>query len=351
MRSRYTLITLCFGLAVQGLAEAQVQTTTPPTAAAPKAADPMRSFARLVSGEWRMTSASGKSMLHTWHWGPGKHSIRRMTGGEGAAGQPWREVMVVYWHPGRNQVCVWGKSPFAQGVSEGTIRFQGDAAEAVLDLYQAGLDPNRNGGRRKMGLRWTFDGPDKYHEVLLEASGNAGLQPLTEWDHVRSKTVTPARAPGGEEAPKLSEQLKAFEPLLGRVWEANGEWKGGGGFHFQTTFEWVPYAEALYARTVSPSKEGEPALVLDAYFYYHGGAKAVRCLAMSERGGVYEGEVTVVDGGSLQMDLKGSEGGGSVQRVVRLDFEQDGTLRDRVWSIDGAERTLMLDVHHSKIGT
>ncbi len=35
--------------------------------------------------------------------------------------------------------------------------------------------------------------------------------------------------------------------------------------------------------------------------------------------------------------------------VVRFDFEKDGTLHDRVWSIDGAKRTLMLDVHHKKL--
>ena len=34
---------------------------------------------------------------------------------------------------------------------------------------------------------------------------------------------------------------------------------------------------------------------------------------------------------------------------LRFDFERDGTLRHRVWSLQGTERTLMLDVHHRKL--
>ena len=89
--------------------------------------------------------------------------------------------------------------------------------------------------------------------------------------------------------------------------------------------------------------------LLDAYFYHHTGTNALRCLALSNLGSVYEGDLTVLDGGALQLDLKGYEDDRVVQRVVRLDFEQDGTLRNRVWSLDGGNRTLMLDVHHKKL--
>lgn len=56
----------------------------------------------------------------------------------------------------------------------------------------------------------------------------------------------------------------------------------------------------------------------------------------------------MVEGGALQLDLKGYEGDRVDRHVVRLDFEKDGTLRYRVWSLQGAERTLVLDVHHKK---
>ena len=125
--------------------------------ASAKVANPMASFARMVSDGWRQTALSGTSTWHmfdTWHWGPGQHSMRVMTDGSDAAGGPWRELQVFYWHPGRKQVCLLGLSPYASGVSEGTIKFEGETADAVFDLYQTGH-------RRKMGLRWAFDGPDK----------------------------------------------------------------------------------------------------------------------------------------------------------------------------------------------
>ncbi|MDB5351791.1 MAG: putative transposase [Planctomycetota bacterium] len=305
-----------------------------------KVANPMASFARMIPGEWRVTAQSGTSMFHTWHWGPGKHSIRRMTDGSNAAGNPWRELQVFYWHPGRKQVCLLGLSPFARGVSEGTIKFEGEAADAVFDLYQTG-------GRRNMGQRWAFDGPDKYHETLLEATGPAGLTPLAEWDQVRSKTLTAMRT--ADEAPKPSERLKVLESLLGHTWEAKGNWATRHAFHIQSTLEWVPYADGIYARMFAQTKDGEPRHLLDAYFYHHTGTDALRCLALSNQGGVYEGDLTVLDGGALQLDLKGDEGDRVVRHVVRFDFEKDGTLRHRVWSLKGTDRTLMLDVHHKKL--
>jgi len=305
-------------------------------------ADPMASFARMIPGEWRVTFQSGTSMFQTWHWGPGKHSMRRMTDGAGAGGEPWRALEVVYWHPGRKQVCLLGLSPFGRGVSEGTIKFEGETADAVFDLYQTG-------GRRKMVLRWNFDGPDKYREKLLEATGPTGLTPLAEWDHIRSKTLTATRPRTVEVSPKPSKRLKVLEAFLGHTWEARGDEATGNAFHVQSTFEWVPLINAIYARVLAPSKDGEPRHLLDAYFYHHTGTDALRCLALSNRGGVYEGDLTVLDGGALQLDLKGYEGDRVVPHIVRFDFEPDGTLRDRVWSLKGTERTLMLDVHHKKL--
>lgn len=317
-----------------------------------KVAHPMAAFARMVGGEWKVTAASGSSMYDTWHWGPGKHSMRVTTHGLDAAGKPWRELEIFYWHPGRKKVCLFGLSPFAAGVSEGWIKFESGAADAVFDLYQTE-------GRRKMGLRWDFDGSDKYHEKLMEAIGSGDLRPLAEWDHVRNRSPEP-RARATQEPPKLSDRLKAFEPLLGRTWNTRGTWATKGAFHIETTFEWVPLANAIYARTFALRGNGSPMHVLDAYFYHHTGSDRLRCLALATWGDwkdwgdwgegiscVYEGDVSVLEGGALQLDLKGYEGDLGVSYVVRFDFEKDGALHDRIWSLDGAKRTLMLDVHHS----
>ena len=341
----HALIALALIAALSGFTAGQDKSPAAkpvPEPAAAKVADPMASFARMMPGMWRRTVLSGTSTFDSWHWGPGRHSMRVMTDGLDAAGRPWRELQVLYWHPGRKQVCLLSLHPdvpgIGPGVGEGTIRFEGETAVAAYDLYQ-------RRGRRKMGLRWAFDGPDKYHATLLEATGTAGFKPLVEWDYVRVKT----RPRGAEAAPKPSEHLKVLEPLLGRTWEAKGDGAAGDAFQIRSTFEWVPYADYVYARVLAPGKDGGLPHLLDAYLYHHTGTGALRCLALSERGGVYEVDLTVLDAGALQLDLKGYEDDRGVPHVVRFDFERDWTLRHRVWSLKGPEHTLLLDVHHKQL--
>jgi len=355
MRLQHAFIALSLIAALSACTDAQDKSpdVKPVQEPAPvKVADPMASFARMVGGEWKMTMAPGTDLApgtglyDAWHWGPGKHSLRVMTDGLGGDGKPWRALQVVYWHPGRKQVRSLGLTPFAAGVAEGTIKFEGEVSEAIIDMYQTG-------NHRNLKSRWSFDGPDKYHDELLESTGGPdGYFLLAAWDWFRVASPNPPR-PRTVEGAKLPEKLKAFEPLLGHTWEtdgkANGEWAAGGFLHIQTTFEWVPLANGIYMRTLALIKEAEPTHFLDAYLYHHTGANALRCLALSNRGGVYEGDSIVLEGGALQLDLKGYEGDRVVPHVVRFDFERDGTLRHRVWSLDGAERTLMLDVHHKKL--
>ncbi len=313
------------------------------TPAAAGRTDPLASFALLIPGVWRQTAASGQSMYHTWHWGPGRGSIRRMTVGAGANGKPWYELQVFYRHPKRRQVCVLGLSPFARGVSEGTIRFEGDHADGVADLYQLGV-------HRRMGLRWAFDGPDLYHDTLLEATGQDGFEPLVVFDNVRMTSAAAPR-PAFVEGAKPSGYLEAFKPFLGHTWEGNGELSDGGAIQTRTTLEWIPIVDAIYVRVTVPTTEGEPAHLLDAYIYHHTGAGVLRCLAHSNTGGVYEGDVSVAEDGAVQMDLNGYEGERSGRYIVRLGFESDGTVRSRIRSADGNARALILDLLHRKQGT
>jgi hypothetical protein len=310
-----------------------------PVSAIPAVADPMAAFARLVGGEWKNTAASGTSMYDTWHWGPGKLSVRGMTHGFSANGSPWRELNVMYWHPNRKRVCLWGVGPYQRSVSEGTITFEGDAAEGDIDLFQVGV-------RRQLGVRWTFDGLDKYHEALLERRGPGGLQPLAEWDLVRSATLTPVQPIAAEFSPAHSERLKALQPFLGRAWDATIPSANGVEAHIQSTFEWVPLADGIYLRTQGQNAEGVATHLLDGYFYHHTGTNDVRCLVLSSWGSVYEGQVTVIEGGALQLDLKGYEGDAISAYAVHLDLAEDGTVHLRAWSVDGTVRTPILDVVH-----
>lgn len=309
-------------------------------------AEPMASFARMIGGEWKMTAQSGTSMYDRWQWGPGQHSLRMVTEGEAADGSPWRALQVVYWHPGRMQIRLLTMHPdvpgVGRGVGDGTISFAGDTLDASLDLYQSR-------GPRKLRSRSVFEGPDKYHATLLESSGPGGYQPLADWDYFRVDDLTAKTSDIPEGALSLPDELRLFEPLVGHTWDATGEGEDGKGPHFQSTFEFVPLAEYVYGRTVDVTGSGLQAHILDMYFYHHVGADALRCLALSGNGGVYEGEVSVPEAGALQIDLNGYEGERIIPYVIRLDFERDGTLRQRIWSSAGSERKLVSDALHKKI--
>lgn len=314
-----------------------------PAPSTARASNPMASFERMVPGQWQVTYQSGTSMFDRWIWGPGQHSMRVETDGSGAAGEPWRALQLFYWHPGRQQVCLLGLSPFARGVSEGTMRFEGEIADAVFDLYQTP-------GLRKMSLHWDFDGRDRYFETLLEASGSSEYSLLNgPLKYNRIRTLTPSAERTDVEAPKPSKQMEALEALVGHTWQTKGGWTGGDAFHLQTTFEWIPYADYIHGRTFALTPGAEPMILFDLFLYHHTGTDTLRCLALSKWGGVHEGDLTVQDSGALQLDLESHEGDQVVEQVMRFQFEEDGSLRHRIGSVDGAEDTPLLDVHHRKV--
>lgn len=286
----------------------------------------MASFSRFIGGEWRM-GAPGMTavMIETWTWGPGRHSVLASTEGVNVADEnsPWRAVQVFYWHPGLKQICVFGLSPYSNGVSEGSISFEGDVADGMFDLYQTNQSPRA----RKMGLHWAFEGPDKYHDVLLEATGPEGLKTLAEWDHHRSYAPASPRPLDGVKVPRPPDTLSAFVPLLNPDWGARLEWRSGGDADVRITFEWIPFADCIRARITSPTKDGAQTHLFDVYLYRHTGTGALRCLALSDKGGVYVGDVTVLAGGSLQFSLMGHEAEKAVPYELRTEMEKDGAIR------------------------
>lgn len=301
--------------------------------ASAEVADPMIGLGRLIGGEWAMPAASGTSMYSTSHWGPGRHSVRTMTHGFAADGSPWRELGVAYWHPGRNEVRTLGLNPFANSVSEGVITARGNGWETIADLHQTGA-------HRTVISRVRFEGPDRLRSELLERTAPDTIVPLTSWDLTRSTTLTAVSPLPASDAFTIPQPLQPLKPLLGRTWQTTG---------FQTTIEWVPLAAGIYARVTRPGQRGEPEHLLDAYLYHHTGSNAVRCVALSGGGGVYEGELAVLDDGSLRLDLQGYEGGHTLQRTVRIELEGDGALRQRVWSAPSTEGTPLLDLHHTEL--
>lgn len=298
--------------------------------------EPMAGFARMVAGEWRL----GTIHADTWGWGPGRHSIRVHTVGSDGEGKPWRELVIYSWRPDRGKIHLLSFHPdipgIGRGVAEGTFEFDGENAAASLELHQPRV-------RRKLASRWTFDGPDRYREVLLEDSGR-GLAPLAEWDYARSmeRSASPAPVPGP--APTPSRNIRAFVPFLGE-WERRGD---GEAVLARSSFEWMEYLDVVALRVDGASETDKPEHLLDAYFYHHVGTDELRCLALSAAGVVYEGGVIVPEDRALQLDLIRYEGAASERRLVRFDFEPDGTLRTREWSVDGDDRALVFDVFHHR---
>lgn len=305
---------------------------------------PMASFVLMEAGEWRL----GTVQADTWRWGPGEHSISAHTVGSDGGGNPWRELAVYYWHPGHKQIRVLSLHPdipaLGRGVAEGSVEFDGQTFTGVMDLYQAG-HPTRK--HRRMATRWTFDGPDRYHEALLENSGR-GFETLAEWDYVRSmeRGQKPPRHDG--EAPAPSENLKPFVPLLGG-WEELRDGDVEGAHHSRLSFEWAEYLDIVAVRLDTANPDQSPSHRFDVYLYHHVGAGTLRCLALSGSGGVYEGDVTLLPDGALQSELRGFEGDQETGLIVRLGFEDGGTLRGRVWAVAGDDRTLSLDVRYGKL--
>lgn len=307
-----------------------------PTTEPVEVSAPMTAFARLEAGEWRL----GTVHATTWRWGPGRHSIRAHRVGSDVDGNPWRELMIYYWRPDREQIHLLSFHPdipgIGRGVGEGTIEFDGDNATTSLELHQPPA-------RRKLETRWTFDGPDKYRDVLLEDSGR-GLATLAEWEYARSLERSPPPAPAADRVPTPSSNIRAFVPLLGQ-WEGR---KDDGAEHVRSNFEWMEHLDVIALRVERASKADKPEHLLEAYFYHHVGYDELRCVAISASGGVYEGGVTVLEDNNLEIELKRYEGDASDRRLVRFDFAPDGTLRTRAWSVEGDDLTLVLDVSHRR---
>jgi hypothetical protein len=303
-----------------------------------------------------MTVESGYKMHDRWHWGPGNHSLRGMTHGHAANGDPWRAVNVMYWHPGHKEIRSWGTNPFSRSVFDGVTTVKDGKIEFVADLYQVG-------NLRKVTFETEFDGPDKHFFRLFEETSPGTKTRMFELVYHRAAAITPVAIPEADKAPKPSALTEQLVSQIAGAWQstgtATGTWLSGSSPQVESTFEWVPYADGVYASVIaSPANGGESTQLLDIYLYHHTGRGVLRCLALSNRGptgGVYEGDVTILEGGSLQIDLNGYEGDQVIPHTARIDFNEDRTVHTQIWTTaatdnaGSAERSLVLDMQHQRV--
>ena len=242
-----------------------------------------------------------------------------------------------YWDSGRGEIGLLGLHSHiptvGRGVSEGTLRFEGDTARARFDLYQPGY------GRpaRKMGLSWSFRGDDAYREELSEARGGDQLAPMAGWDYSRAEANSTWEPPPAEEAPRPSRRLRAFDRLLASsTWLGRTELSNEQRLSLVSTFEWIAYIDVVRTRLTAQVPASADPLVVEAYLYYHPSADAVRCLALASWGVVYTGDLTVLDDGALQLELEGHDGKRVQRWTARLGHES--------WTLESVERSIVLEV-------
>lgn len=294
---------------------------------------PMKHVARLVGGEWKMVTNNQVGLIARWGWGPGRYSVRGMIDGVGGDGKPWRALQVLYWDASREQMRSLAVSQYREGVAESVVTGEDEQVELITDMYQWT-------DHRKLKSRWTFQGADRYHDELMESTGPDGYFPLASWDWERVALPAVPRVYDVDGVSRPSEKLKVFAPLLDHVWKATVD-----GREVRTRFQWIPLSNVVCVRIESVTEKGEREALLDAYVFYHSGHSKLWCVALADGGVVREGEVTMGEDGAVDVELKGQDAAQS----VRLDFALDGTVRGRVWSQDGDERALVLDVKHERV--
>jgi hypothetical protein len=257
-------------------------------------------------------------------------------------------MKVFYWHPSRKEVRTLGVSPAFRGVSEGTFTFDGIKAAGLVDMHQTI-------GHRVLGVRWTFEGPDSYHDELLDKVPE-GFSLQNEWRRFRVEAASENERAAErtlEAAAKPSEFIKPIERLLGHTWEGKAVPEVAAGptadtLPTRTTFEYVPDADAIYGRVQTLDADGATSHSMDLYLYHHTGAGVLRCLALANsndgEGIVYEGDITPGDNGRwLRIDLRAHQSSSVSTIEARIDFEPRGSVRFRAWSTKGKDRTLIFD--------
>ena len=341
--SSFVLITGCSG--PPSNEPVIVPANVPPVA---KSSARMEPFSGFIGGHWKMTTPAGTDTYDTWHWGPARNSIRSMRRGMLPSGEPWGTMTAYYWHPGRKEIRLLDVESVFRGVGEGTITFDGRKAEGAFDLHQTGRT-------RKMGLRWTFNGPDTFHDQLLE-KGPSGYKVLVEWDRHRVAVASvdePAAPKNLLLVERPSSLLRPLATLLSKAWQTQAQ-KGAAepmpasDLPLRTTFEYVPLVDAIYGSVQTLNADGTPSHAMDLYLYHHTSAKVLRCLALANSkdgdGIVYEGDITPGDNGRwLRIDLQAHQSSSVSTIEARIDFEPPGSASFRAWRIEGKDRTLIFD--------
>lgn len=295
---------------------------------------PLQDFERLVTDSWVVTASSGTQMIHTWKWGPGRWSVERWTDGESASGEPWKELVVYYWDPQERRIRLLGVSPFASGISQGTIEFDGDSATANSTLTQTY-------GRRVMQTRWSFQSDSLYQETLLEKDSSGKFTELVAFQHHRIKR---REDPSAAEADRheIPEPFASIKFLIGKPW--NGTIRDQQRT-FQTSVNWLPIANCIHV-TIKETTSGKSVEFANAYLYHEHKAENLRCLAVFANADIYEGDLSEISKVKIQLKLDVHSHKGSWQLESLVEQTSDGSLQQKIPSSSTSNSKDLLLKHH-----
>lgn len=306
-----------------------------PSSPAPTA---LAGLTRLVPGSWHVAFPNGQHHHRSWHHGPGRHSLWGCTRGAQGDGTQWEELRVVHAHANGDIgfLVVHSDVPrVGRGVGAGIMHVDGDVAVARTELWQ---NPTRP---RTTELRWTFVDDDTGDEVLSEATGLAGMEPLASWRFQRvarqpeplAPTVVPAR-------------WRALTAWFGGRWHGEREPLRGEARACTTTCTLLPYAEVVHVATsLAAEPDGDAMPWLDAFCYAHPCSDTLQVLVLTHSGAAYVGDVEV-EADALQWNLRHTDDERAHPVRVRIERGVDGSLRQRMWADRGTDAPA-LELRHA----
>ena len=277
----------------------------------------MKPFKRLVGGSWKVTALSGHSMVHTWRWGPGGHSVERWTTGEGAQGNPWRELIVYYEDPKKQTIQLLGISPYDSGISKGSITFEGSRATATIQLAQSR-------GQRTMQTVWQFLNDNEYLEKLIERDATGKWSELVSFRHVRISDSPVHDLANPNELPEMALHWKPFQPLLQKSWM--GSSKSSGIAPWQTSMHWIPHANFLFGQVLAMEEHHPRSPEIHFYLYRDTPNSTLHGLALADDGQFYQGTIEPSSEGSLQFVQSMPNSASSQPIRLQLQPSSNGTI-------------------------
>ncbi len=286
-------------------------------------------LARFPQGEWRTMPANGYQQRDVWSWGPTERALTSITSNsEGTSESVFGSFRVIYHHPQRDELAVLALC--GPGLVQTGVLTAHNGSDFRFDMtlfYDQDAIAWAAEPTRTISSVWSFDTPTSYTNFWIEDQGRPVDRSMTGWPYARRDQRTPLPA-SATTPPEQVAHLGAFVPLVGSIWQNRST---------RTTFDWIPYDEAILMRTHDTRTDD---LLAETIFYPHPHTKAIHTLTLHNNSAVDEGIATIENGEILIRAERADQDRATriEQRIERLGARG---ARIRTWSTEGTGRTLL----------